>query len=82
MTILLIIVGLIIAFLFVFNNLKNKLISVDFPQKQQEEEEDTLVIKGEFSVLTYNIAGLPQGISAAKTLRKEESRILFNLQIM
>ncbi len=71
MTILLIIVGLIIAFLFVFNNLKNKLISVDFPQKQQEEEEDTLVIKGEFSVLTYNIAGLPQGISAAKTLRKE-----------
>lgn len=69
MTVLFIIVILLIGLLFLFNSLKHKLISVNFPVREQTDE--TKVLKGEFSVLTYNIAGLPQGISAAKTARKE-----------
>ncbi len=69
MTILFIVVVLIIVLLFLFKNLKNKLISVDFPSQQTEEE--NLLLHGELRVLTYNIAGLPQGISAAKTPRKD-----------
>ncbi len=69
MTVLFIVVILLIALLFVFNSLRTKFIAVNFPI--QEPTDDKKLLKGEFTLLTYNIAGLPQGISAAKTVRKE-----------
>ncbi|SEG02642.1 Metal-dependent hydrolase, endonuclease/exonuclease/phosphatase family [Sphingobacterium lactis] len=67
MTILLILAALIIVLLFIFKGMKNKLIAVDFPNEEQTEDN---LLQGKISILTYNIAGLPQGISAAKMPRK------------
>ncbi len=66
MTIILILAGLIVVLLFVFKNLKRKLISVAIPHDTSPEH----FIQGNISLLTYNIAGLPQGISAAQLPRK------------
>lgn len=67
MTILFILAGVIVVLLFLFKNLKGKLISVAIPQGEHKSDH---FIQGEISLLTYNIAGLPQGISAAKLPRK------------
>ncbi|MFD1164451.1 endonuclease/exonuclease/phosphatase family protein [Sphingobacterium daejeonense] len=67
MTILFILAGVIIVLLFLFKNLKGKLISVAIPQEDSSSEH---FLQGKISLLTYNIAGLPQGISAAKLPRK------------
>lgn len=67
MTILFILAAVIIVLLFVFKSLKGKLISVAIPQEESSSER---FLQGKISLLTYNIAGLPQGISAAKLPRK------------
>src|SRR5690606_36689960 len=67
MTILFILAAGIIVVLFIFNSLKGKLISVAIPQEESSTER---FLQGKISLLTYNIAGLPQGISAAKLPRK------------
>jgi len=67
MTILFILAGVIVVLLFVFKNLKGKLISVAIPHEETTTEQ---FLQGKISLLTYNIAGLPQGISAAKLPRK------------
>ena len=50
-----------------FKRLKRKLISVVFPPADIEQVQAR---QGCISVLTYNVAGLPQGISAAKLPRR------------
>src|SRR5690606_13930897 len=67
MTILFILAAVIIVLLFIFKSLKGKLISVAIPQEESSTER---FLQGKISLLTYNIAGLPQGISAAKLPRK------------
>ena len=67
MTLVYILVVGIIVLLFVFKKLKRKLISVVLSEETFSENKQA---KGKLKVLTYNIAGLPQGISAAKMPRK------------
>lgn len=65
---LLVVIFLVLLILsFSYKRLKRKLISV-FPPLDSVPPRGSN--QGQFAVLTYNVAGLPQGISAAKMPRK------------
>ncbi len=67
MIIVYILIVLIIVVLLIFKKLRRKLTLVELTP---DEDKDGQLSKGHIKVLTYNIAGLPQGISAAKTPRR------------
>ncbi|GAA4148226.1 hypothetical protein GCM10022216_34890 [Sphingobacterium kyonggiense] len=67
MVVVYILVVVIIVVLLIFKKLRRKLILVELFPKDVPEEHDS---RGSLKLLTYNIAGLPQGISAAKLPRR------------
>ncbi|MFZ4863009.1 endonuclease/exonuclease/phosphatase family protein [Sphingobacterium sp. Mn56C] len=60
------IVGLVVIYILVYGRYKKTLISVFFDPVELDSK-----VQGELRVVTYNIAGLPQIISSARTPRKD-----------
>ena len=66
LTILYVLIALIFLLFLFYKRLKRKLISVIIPASPIKASN---FLQHKISILTYNIAGLPQRISSAKTLR-------------
>lgn len=66
-----ILAGFLFLFFLKFKKAKNVLLSVILPPVDLEDEK-----QGNLFVLTYNVAGLPQRISSAKTPRKESMKMI------
>ncbi len=67
MVLICVLVVLVVVLLFIIRKLRRDLISVVLTEEEFSESQFS---SGKFNVLTYNIAGLPQGISAAKMPRR------------